>query len=410
MWNPRRFGTVDFPVHKSHLNTITGEYGCPKRFDYDMKVAHGAHDRTIIKLRDDRAATARGIISASLACGSAVHETLARALTNPEIRDVALAVGPNADLHRSEKISRARVRATFWEELDRESGTRTIEWGDTTDDEYVDMVHGALINLHRYAAEVVLIEAGFTLELDGIYCAGHTDLIYRPRRAPHTLALGDWKTGKTKPDPIELNHGWESGIYSAAMRFGTFLGREHVSFETAPDGGWVASCMGQSVVRSTHWQAERDALEAALDQLARGGTHPATVRFEQFPSEIHHVHLRDYIPYAKAGSKTIKRDEDLAHYGVDASTKVHFMRGDIRGPAWLPVSREEREVPRLKHRLKTVVGTVRMNRFLDLVGERCNRCPYKQLCLNDGYAPTGAELEQLTQALREAGISLNDNH
>lgn len=396
-WNPRKFGAVEFPIHKSHLNTITGEYGCPKRFDYEMRAQYGTEPR--VDTKD------RGIINASLACGSAVHETLARALTNPQVRDAVLA-GPNA-------VSRDRVRLTFWEELDKEVGTRQLEWGDADDNEYIDMVYGALNELHVYASEIVLVEAGFALELDGMHFAGHTDLIYRPRAkwgsANHnTLALADWKTGKTKPDPIELNHGWESGIYSAAMRHGTFLGREHVRFEAAPDGGWIGTCLGVSVTRSTHWQAERDALEAGLDQLARGAVHLGTVRFEEFPSAIHHVHLRDYIPYQKAGKKQVKRAEDLQHYGRTEPGTVTYMAGQLRGPAWLPVHRHEREVTRLKHRLRTVVGTVRMNRFLDLVGEKCNRCPFKTQCLNDGYAPRGDELQQLTQAFAEAGLDLDN--
>lgn len=392
MWNHRKFGLVDFPIHKSHLNTFTGNYGCPKRFQYEMNVQHGDGQRD----RQDRA-----LISASLACGSAAHETLARALSNPDVKAAVLA-GPNG-------VTRSRVKATFWEELDTELAGRQIEWGDNDPEDYVDMVHGALDTLHLHAADVVLLEAGFTLVLDGMYFAGHTDIIYRPRSAPHALALSDWKTGKTKPDPIELNHGWESGIYSAAMRYGTFLGREHVSITEEVDGQWTGTCMGRSVTRSTRWQAERDALEAGLDELARGATHPGTVRFEEFPQEIHHVHLRDYIPYRKAGKKAVKRVEDLVHYGLTTPGQVEFSAGERRGPAWLPVRRDEREVPRLKHRLRTVVGTVRMGRFLDLVGERCNRCPFKQQCLNDGYAPRGEELQQLTQAFAEAGLDLTDN-
>lgn len=391
-WNYRKFGTVDFPVHKSALNTITGNYGCPRRFQYEMDLLHGGGQRDT---QD------RGIISASLACGSAAHETLARALTNPTVRDRLLTA--------TGRVSRASVKATFWEELETELAHRQVEWGDTSSDDYIDMVHGALDTLHEHVAEVVLLEAGFTLQLDDMYFAGHTDLIYRPRSAPHTLALADWKTGKKKPDPIELNHGWESGIYSAAMRYGTFLGREHVTFIEEPDGRWTGTCMGQSVTRTTRWQAERDALELGLDQLARGQTHPGTVRFDEFPSEIHHVHLRDYIPYKKAGEKAAKRAEDLAYYGLTSPAQVEYEAGQRRGPAWLPVRRDEREVPRLKHRLRTVVGTVRVGRFLDLVGERCNRCPFKQQCLNNGYAPRGEELEQLTRAFAEAGLDLADN-
>lgn len=391
MWNYKRFGTVDFPIHKSHLNTLTGNYGCPKRFQYEMDAAVGALEKP---------APARNIIAASLACGSAVHETIARALTNPEVRAAVLA-GPGA-------VSRSRVKATFWEELETEIGQRQLEWGKASDDEYIDMVHGLLDQLHVYAADIVQLEAGFTMLVDGVHFAGHVDVIYRPQSAPHTLALADWKTGQTKPHQIELDHGWESGLYSAAIRHGTFLGREHVAFEQAADGQWVGTCHGQSVTRATHWQAERDALEAGLDQIARGVPHDGQVSYGEFPSEIHHVHLRDYIPYKKAGSKAAKRPEDLAYYGLTTPATVAYKSGEHRGPAWLPVRRDESEVPRLKHRLRTVVGTVRMGRFLDLVGERCSRCPFAQQCLNNGYAPRGEELAELTRAFQEAGLDLSE--
>lgn len=389
-WPYRQFGTRSFPIHKSHVNTITGTHGCPRRFQYEMDLLVGAAERD---------SAGRGIISASLACGSAAHETIARALSNPELRAAVLA-GPAA-------VNRTRVKATFWEELEAELQGRTIDWGKQAPDDYIDMVHGALEHMHEHVADVVMLEAGFTLQLDGLYLAGHIDLMYRPRAAPTALGLGDWKTGKTKPDPIELNHGWEAGIYSAAMRYGTFLGREHVSFTRTASSEWVGTCGARSVTRSTRWQAERDALEAALDDIAQGAEHPGTQRFEEFPAEIRHVHLRDYIPYRKAGAKQAKRAEDVAYYGLTQPASVLYKAGDMRGPAWLPVRRDEREVPRLKHRLRTVVGTVRMGRFLDLVGERCNRCAFATQCLNDGYAPRGEELAQLARAFEEAGLDIN---
>lgn len=381
-WNPRRFGSVDDPIHKSHLNTLTGDHGCPKRFWYERTAG------------PERAS--RGTVSASLACGSAVHETIARALSNPELCARIL--------HGGGVVSRARVRATFWEELERDLGGRMIEWGRTTDDDYVSMVHGALDQLHQHVAAVVQLEGGFTVQLGDLHFAGHVDLIYRPRAAPHALALADWKTGKTKPDPIELDHGWESGVYSAALRWGTFLGREHVALSRCDDGQWQGLCHGRAVTAPTRWQAERDALEAGLDELARGRSHAHAVQHGEFPHEIRHVHLRDYVPYLKAGSKEVKRAEDIVHYQLSGPGRVRYVAGQHRGPAWIPVARTEHDVPRLKHRLRTVVGTVRMGRFLDLVGERCNRCPYAQRCLTDGYAPEGAELDTVTAAFREAGL------
>lgn len=389
-WNYRRFGTLAQPIHKSDLVEITGDYGCPRRFRYQQD-----------ELADnDNGRPSSPTVHAKTALGSAVHETISRALTNPAVLAAVLSDGPLPSVER--------VRATLEHEFRLACDGRLVEWnGDTPDDlitERVDMVRGALATIAERVAEVVAIEAGFCVELDGTHMAGHVDLVYRPKRAPDTLALADWKTGASKPHALELDHGWEAAIYSLALRDGVFLPREYVQLEAHAAGGWEARCHTHAVVRPTRWQAERDGLEAALGSIAAGEAVSGAVRYGVFPSEIHVVHLADFVPYRKAGKKRLTRPEDCEHYGAPAGTEVRYAAGELRGPGWLPVARKENDIRRLAHRLRAVVGTVRMGRFLDLVGERCSRCRYAADCLTGGYAPRGAELAELETSLREAGL------
>jgi hypothetical protein len=341
--------------------------------------------------------------------GSAVHETFARALLNKGF--------VHALLREHEPADPERVRATLEQELRLASDGRQIDWGreDAAEliDERVAMVVGGLNSMRGRVRRIRMVEAGFTVELEGFYQAGHVDLVYEPVDARDCMDLGllDWKTGASKPDPIELDHGWEAGIYSLALNRGSFLPRELVRITPAEGGGWIGQYIdgegnecAPAVKRSTRWQAERDGLEAALAEVAAGHTFSSMHRFERFPSRIHLVHLADFVPYVKAAGKEVKRDEDVEHYGVRAGTKIKTKAGDMRGPGWLPIRRKENDIPRLAYRLRTVVGTVRMGRFLDLVGEKCRRCSYKTECLNGGYAPRGEELAELERTLREAGV------
>jgi hypothetical protein len=110
--------------------------------------------------------------------------------------------------------------------------------------------------------------------------------------------------------------------------------------------------------------------------------------------------LADFVPYKKAGAKEVKRPEDLKHFGYVQPTKHKYTAGELRGPAWLPVKLSEYDMPRLESRLRNVVGSIRMGRFIDQVGERCKRCSFKGDCLTGGYAPTGDARKSLERTLR----------
>lgn len=392
-WNYKRYGSAEDPIHKSHLNDLTGDYGCPKQFRYKMdERASGKREH------DDEARS----VSGKAAAGTAAHETIARALGNPEARARILAGSSTFDT--------AGVQKVFQLELEREVGGREVNWYDddpvTIAEDRSEMIAGLLKDLHRHVDAISMIEAGFIVKLGEYWLSGHIDLAYRPKSAPEHMAIADWKTGSQKPAPIELDHGWESGVYSAALHGGYFLRREQVSVEHT-GGAWRASCRGRSFEHPSRYIAEREVLERALIDVARAvdaeARQPAELGLEMFcsfPVEIRHVHLQDYVPYKKAGSKDVKRPEDVRFYNLEGPGRVKYIAGQQRGPAWLPVRRTEHDIPRLEHRLRTIVGMVRMGRFIDQVGEKCNRCPFADDCLNTGYAPRGDEQQRLERSLR----------
>lgn len=418
-WPFKQYGTTADPIHKSHLNELTGEYGCPRRFRYQRDAEHAAM-RGEPDPTGRTATTGATRVNAALACGTAVHETIARALNNqaaladllsPRAADHSLLVG-GVELGE-------RVRRTFEHELRIAADGRDIDWGkDSPDDmvrDRIAMIVGVLRSLHRYARSVIAAEPGFICELEGQWFSGHIDLIFEPvDGAPGDVAICDWKTGASKPHPLELAHGWEAGVYSLACLDGAFLPREAVTLAPVDQrgGGWVGSAtltddagdVTVSELRPTRWQAERDALEEALKRIARGATHPLAYRIGRYPSRVYHVHLRDFVPYQKAGTKQAKRAEDLAWYRLEQPATVKYAAGDFRGPAWLPVELHEHDVRRLAYRTRNVVGTVRMGRFPDYVREHCQRCPFARDCLTDGYAARGDELAALESTLKQAGL------
>jgi len=394
----RQLGTAPFPFHKSYANNIVGDYGCPKRFRYEMDAAYD---------RGDSSPDEHETISGKMAAGTAAHETIARALTHAPARDAILSGRwtPNRD----------NVKRVFWEEFERETGARKVVWYDDNESDVLDdaihMIVGLLTRLHERVERVVLVEPGFIAQLGAYWLSGHIDLVYVPKHAPNRIAFADWKTGEKKPHQLELDHSWEAGVYSAALRHGTFLPRESIEHDVAANGFHVAKVGAHVSTHPSRYIAERQAIEAALIGLATGEQHPDAIRLEQFPSSIHYVALHDYVPYEKAGSKAVTRLEDLQHYGYDAppTAKHKYKAGDLRGGAWCNVALRETDLVRLEARLRNVIGMIRMGRFIDQIGVmRCGRCKYARVCLNDGFESTADESKELARDLRGIDMTATD--
>jgi hypothetical protein len=313
---------------------ITGDYGCPKRFWYEQNDP-ASHDA-------DFTSSGRAVL------GTATHEAIAAGL------------GTHADARAFIHDYMSRAGSLRWRDDDASL--------DKLVDERAHMVMGAVATLYRRAARVIALESGFIVRLGEYWFSGHVDCIYEPRGQPGAIAMCDWKTSAAKPHPIELDHGWEGGIYALALSAGMFFtvlpGESRAEFEA----------------RMIAFAKSRPGAGAGTrSELGFAPTHG------QYPVAAHHVHLGDFVPYLRAGTKYVTRAEDLAHWGYGAPTDHKYVKGELRGGGWCRVGVGEHDVPRLYARVRAVVGMVRMGRFFDRPDEKCTRCAYARACLTDGY-------------------------
>ena len=396
-WNHRRWGTLEDPIHKSQLYTLVGEFACSRQFQLD-------------RIREASGVDSRDTCSGKVAMGTAAHETIARILRHDATR--------TAVLEGRSVAAPEQVRRVIVEEFERATCGYEVVWYGKHEHEGVlsdvtAMVHGVVHDMHRHVANVELVEAGFIAQLGDLWVEGHTDLIYRPRHAPDQLALCDWKTGAQRPHQLVLDHGYESGIYSAALERGSFLPLDVLRrWRAAPADAPVDDIARTQLAAAT---SERDAMHIGLRAIARralaGEPVPdEVVAFNRFPDVIRLVHLADYVPYEKKGTKTVERVEDIEHWSrvlgrqVMPGEKVHYEKGQFRGAAWLRVQRTADDVQRLEKLLRAVVGWVRFGLFTEAVGEKCTRCSHKAECLTSGFSLRGDDAKALTAAL--SGIDL----
>jgi hypothetical protein len=413
-WDYRKWGTLADPIHKSHMSTLLGEFACTKQFSLD-RMRELEH-------------VERETCSGKTEMGTAIHEAIARALRNAALCESILAGRP--------ATSRERIRQVIATEFERATADRTVSWYGKADyaeslDDGAEMIWGLFSDMHLHVESVELVEAGFIVQLGELWLEGHTDAIYRPRGyAAGTLAFTDWKSGAQKPHQLRLDHGYESGFYAHALAEGLFIPttvldqwRQSVA-STEP--GTLAAVLSEDcpldIVDRTALAAahdERSAMHVALRAVARRMTQglglPDGVRtFNQFPEVIRLTQLRDYVPYEKKGTKAVTRPEDLEYWSrkfnreIKPGEKITYEKGDYRGGAWLEVRRNKNDVTRLERMLRAVVGWVRFGKFVEAVGEKCTRCPYKGPCLTSGYEVAGEEAKSLNDALKGLDLALTD--
>lgn len=395
LWDHQKWGRCHDLIHQSDLNGLIGKFGCPQQFKRK-------------KIERATGGFAYENAGGKLAAGNAVHAVLHRILKSEPARAVVL---HHPHLPSDPRITDAAIATAYDDEFATEVAGRPVSWYKTNADklraECLAMLRGVLDDMHNHVAEVVLAECAFVYQLDGLWLTGAIDLLYRARvdgePSPH-LSFADWKTGAQRPHQIDLDHGWQSGIYSGAMARGYF-----VPFEAVPkvEGERHRDTVERASVEIAQaWQAVLDVPEGQTYLAAEGIEPPQyylddavqrwqAVRFDEYPERIRYVHLRDYIPYARKQTKMLSRPEEISWAGLEVAAKVSFEKGDTRGPAWYHVNRAESDLPRLRSLLRAVVSWVRFGRFPAAPGEMCSRCKFREPCLLDGYQPIGDAKKQL---------------
>lgn len=399
-WDYRKYGSITDPFHKSHASSLLGQFACTEQF---------YRDRLREARREQRENT-----SGKTEAGTAGHETILRALTNEQV-SAAILAGKSV-------LSTTGIRKVLEEEFAKATAGKNVVWygkaeQDDTFESITAMLGGLFADLHRHVAEIVLAEAGFIAPVGEYWTEGHVDLIYRPRSNPNTLGLTDWKTGAIRPHQIELDHGFESGLYSNAIYRGRFLPvrvleRWWADSKSKPED--VPFNLATTDVLASAL-TQREAMHIALREIAScteaGLPVPGeVVRFDEFPAEIRLTQLTDYEPYEKKGGKTVEREEELEHWArvlkrpVAFKEKVNYEAGMTRGPAWYRVRRSAGDIKRLEHRLATLISWVRNGLFVDAVGEKCTRCSHREPCLTSGYEMRGEDAKALDAALESVDL------
>jgi hypothetical protein len=344
-WNYRLYGTEADPLRQSDLSALASSHSCPKKFAYEK-------EEQVTGVRERTSASWKACI------GTATHETCKRILTRA-VESVLAGKVPPID----------QVLAVLNTELERAAEGLPINWRNgsrgtanpsTELMKAAHMVRGAVREVGKRAKRIVLVEAPFklALERDGkvYHLTGTLDLAYETHDGK--LVLVDWKTGEQLMVQVILDHGYQFGIYAEALARGVFYPGEY-----------------------------------------------REVVIGRYPDEIYVGHLRDFVPYEKLTDKAPTRREQLEHFGISEGQKVKVPKGQERGPGWYRANRTEADRARLIHSVHTIVGTVRLGRFVEHIDEGCAFCPHRAKCFGDGFAPMGSEKAALEKNL--AGLDFD---
>ncbi len=342
-WAFQKFGTEADPIRQSAINAIASQNGCARRYRFD---------------RDAQAdGTAQPPAAHWRTClGTAVHAVIERALTRTWSQIEAI-YGPAASVPRpadappgwAPRSLRDRIDEVLREELTRAAGVdaagqpRPVEWYDEHPETEIAAGVAMVIGALRTTAE----RASSIIACE----------------APYRAQLDEWWLDGT----IDLVYRRR---VDDALAFADWKTGERKLPQVVIDFGYQPSQYAYAL--------EHGVLFPGTERELRLGTAPA---------ELHIVHLRDFVPYVKKPRTAGKNV------------------GDLRGPGWYASQRTSSDVARLRVSLRTIVGTVRMGRFVEQLGEQCGRCPHRGPCLTDGHVSKGDQ-RRIAAALE--GVDVGD--
>lgn len=341
-WDHRAFGTHADPIRQSALNAIASQNGCGARYRFERQAeAAGSPAPTRAHWRP--------------VLGTAVHAVIERGITRTWAQlesifgpgaerpaDALPGWAPRALRDRADEVLREELRKATG--VDASNAPLPLEWYDA--DPSVEIAAGVAMIVGAFRTIVERASEVIACEAPfhaelDGYALEGTIDILYRSREDGSLCLADWKTGERKLPQVLLDHGYQPAIYAHALEHGVLF----------------------------------------------PGVEGRELRLATPPASIHVVHLRDFVPYVKKPRTAGKNV------------------GDMRGPGWYASHRTPTDVERLRVSIRTVVGTVRMGRFLEHLGEQCSRCPFRGPCLG-ATVPDPAQQRALQGAL--AGVDVGD--
>lgn len=385
-WDYRKFGSAADPIRQSALGAFASQDGCGRRYRYERDAEAAGIER------ERPTAHWRSTI------GTAVHATIERALSREPMVSLVLEGRLPSPQKVDDVLEEELVRAAG---LDATGQPRPIDWGDASRSLEMTtarwMVLGALRTVAERAQRIVAIEAPFLAELDDYTLSGTIDLVYEPRGAEpgSAIAFADWKTGARSPHQVVLDHGYQPSIYAHALAHGRLwpgtdrevvLGKHPVAIHIVALRAYANHERVRAVLAAVRESA--DTSKEMAVRVARRG----------WPVSTHAIAgaLRALADDGLVQKKRVGRDTIWSATDTD--------REPDAGAIWLESHRRPEDVARLRVSLKTIVGTVRMGRFVEQLGEQCGRCPFRGPCLGDGHV-TSSTTTAIERALDGVDVS-----
>lgn len=373
-WNNRAWGTAKDPIRQSALNAFASQEGCGKRFKYERDAEAQGLD------------TKRTRAAWKPTLGTAVHATIERALGNKLVCDAVLA-------HRMPPAE--RIDSVLADEMSKAAGDLQVDWHDDNPTNEMRkarwMVIGALRTVAQRVLRVIAVEAPFVVEIGGYHTSGTIDLIYEPREAPGSVDVADWKTGERRAAQAVLDHGYQVAIYGQAIEHGTLFPGTEREMRLASPVNDVFIVQLREYVSLERMRAAHKALSFSSmarpeleTELARKGWQLSANSTAAILTQL-----------GKHGLATKSRQGKEVFWRATGSLEEARLDKEI----WHRSRRAPDDVARLIVSLKNIVGTVRMGRFIERLGEQCSRCQFRMECLNAGHEMAPDAARELNDAL-----------
>jgi hypothetical protein len=274
--------------------------------------------------------------------------------------DVGAALGIVAHNLIHEKLTKNR---------DRDFRTAIREWKEAENSDTKEEIDRELLEEYEYFLKVlfrssafkkmrknlVFSEKSFMVKIGDYWCAGTIDCLVSNGSSDVTVI--DHKSGLVGLSQFEMKHGFQSLIYSAAVRYGCFFDRPD-KIDTGHDyyRAFVAAKKAGGLIEIGLWP-----------RLLFG-------------------YYRDYCLAKKKSVRMAKHvaTKNWKSHPVSKDGKITIKKGDQRGPVWYPSEVSIEDLPRLEHSIKCAVAKVKAGMFDETFSENCEKCYFVEKCMSLG--------------------------
>jgi hypothetical protein len=234
----------------------------------------------------------------------------------------------------------------------RMAGKRPVDWeGKDPKQEgraFVQMLKGFLPEARRRVAEIIAIDAPYSVVVGGVHCEGRVDLVYRNPEGK--LCATKFTFDRRRRSQWLIDHEPELSLLGAASLLGNIDG---------------VGCLGV------------------------------------WPERLELLTLRDLLPYRTGARVRIEHPDQMSHFHAPMWTSVVVPNDTTHGPAFYQSRQVASVLPRLEFSLKQWVAAVRGGRVVETFGEHCRFCPHQARCLGEGEGLLSRKEQEIVERALE---------